>query len=135
MTSFGNEYFFIKLKYTCLQNCKHWRGKVLFSSCLLFCLKLNYNNILYLYRIAQLVILTSLHCGPVVNIYTDIMCRNVGKYIYTYKYIHTYTHSNTHIYIHIHTYIEYIHAILLVLAKTFELVARALINITQVNRI
>ena len=36
----------------------------------------NNNNLLYLYRIAQLVTLTSLHCGPVVNIYTDIMCRN-----------------------------------------------------------
>ena len=60
----------------------------------------NNNNLLYLYRIAQLVTLTSLHCGPVVNIYTDIMCRNTliaDTYIYmhTLPHMHTYTYTYT----------------------------------------
>ena len=58
----------------------------------------NNNNLLYLYRIAQLVTLTSLHCGPVVYIYTDMMCRNT-LIAFTYiTCIHTltYTHIHTH---------------------------------------
>ena len=74
-----------------------------------FCHSCNNNNnsLFYLHRIAQLVILTSLHYGPVVNIFTDghniqntsiacvILVLSRKKYIYicTCNSIHK---SNTH---------------------------------------
>ena len=88
-----------------------WAGEIYITFCLLWQTdsirkKRFNNNRLYLYRTAQLVTLTILQYGPVVNIYTDILCTNTliadnKKYLYTD--INTYIHTLTHTYIHTHS--------------------------------